>query len=391
MGQTFLWIVIGLTGLHVIAALFVAANTFLNKNKLQQWGLYTITVLGPLTLFLCWETQNWFRANDAVFWGRLMAGDVAQVFRLGSVGLIVGSGLGLAALASTISSRWLLYPAALIYAGLWYIVFKHPVPHYVPIPDWLDKIVWFVMIVGGAGAIVGIYHYLYNWLRWLAKPLSILAVLVSLLSGASIAAQVQGQQPIDLAPLDPMARVKDMGCLSCHSIGDRGYPDPGGGLESVASRTEDVVVAFLKNPDAETAKELGIRTEPTGEMAGVHLTDQEVQYLTEALKSLFEVQPPSMLGPGWKDVEEILAAKTCLACHSLGDEGAPQGGIGGPLEASASMEQATLVEWLMEPTPEKAQELGISDAPMGAMVPFALPEDQAQRVAEWLKTLESEG
>lgn len=390
MRHVLLWIVqIGIV-LHLAAALAALGGVFGKRKALQNSGLFILALLGPIVLWLCWWNQLLFREQDAVFWGRLMAGDVAGVFRIGSVGLIVGSGLALGALSLVQRISILLYPSALIFASVWFIIYLHPTPHYVPIPEWLDKLVWFGCVIGGAAAALAVYHRLQDRFGGMDKPGAVAAALVSTLSLASLLAQDQALRPIDLAPLSAEARIKDMGCLSCHSIGNVGYPIPGGGLESVASRTEDVVLAFMKNPDAETAKELGIRTEPTGEMAGVRLTDEEARLLTEAMKELFEILPPSALGPGWENVERILEQNTCLACHSVYQDGAPGGGIGGPIEKAAILDKDVLTRWLIEPTLEMARELGISENPMGAMTAFALPEEEALEVAEWILTLNPE-
>ena len=173
-------------------------------------------------------------------------------------------------------------------------------------------------------------------------------------------------------------------------MGEVGYPEPGGGLESVASRKEDSVRAFLADPSAENAQKLGIRENPTGEMAGVRLTSEQVDAITEALKSLFDIQPPSTLGPGWDHIEPILTEKTCMACHTLKGEGAPQGGIGGPIEAAAKRNREILIEWLQDPSFDKATSLKIRETPLGAMMSFPLPEEQAKQVADWILSLESE-
>ena len=134
-------------------------------------------------------------------------------------------------------------------------------------------------------------------------------------------------------------------------MGDYGYPDPGGGLESVASRTEDVVLAFMAEPTAEKAQELGIRENPSGLMAGVQLSEEEAKLTTEALKSLFEIQPPSMLGPGTEQVEAILMdpAHTCLACHSIREKAHRMAAWVVP-EESHRLGKDALVKWLREPS-----------------------------------------
>ncbi|MBZ0254599.1 cytochrome c, partial [bacterium] len=155
----------------------------------------------------------------------------------------------------------------------------------------------------------------------------------------------------------------------------------------VASRTEDVVLAFMSNPNAANAKELGIRENPTGQLAGVVLSAKEVALITEAMTTLFEIKPPAGLGSEFERVEVLLTEKTCMACHTLAGEGAPDGGIGGPLESAADMDLEILTAWLIEPTFENATKFKLRDFVTGAMASFALPEEDAKLMAQWIKTL----
>jgi cytochrome c5 len=279
--------------------------------------------------------------------------------------------------------------SAVAFALVWIVTYLHPTPHYVPLPPWTDKLVWFAILVGGATTCVFLHLKLQPYLSFLQFPVTLAAGMVSFLSLATVVAYYLIDHPVPLAKLEPAERIKNMGCLSCHSMGGVGYPIPGDGLESVASRSEYVVLAFLMNPDAEHAKQYGIREIPTGEMASIHLTQEEAKLLTEALTQLFEVKPPSKLGPGWDHIEPILTEKTCLACHTLHGEGAPDGGIGGPLEESTKHELNVLVQWLNEPTAENAVKLNIREVATGAMTTFALNEEEANEVAKWLKSLEN--
>lgn len=382
------WTALGGAVLFSILGIFIIWASIKHKSTSIKVGLFLMTLLGPATLGVCWNLQVLFMENDGVLWGRLMSGDASTTWAIGSLGLIVGSGLSLGALSLFNRFTGVFFSAA-AFALVWIVLYLHPTPHYVPMPPWADKLVWFAILAGGAGGCVYLHLKLQPYLTFLQYPATFAAGLVSLLSLANGVAYFQVDRPIDLASLDPSARIKDMGCLSCHSMGEVGYPIPGGGLESVASRSEDAVLAFLLSPDAEKAKQYGIRENPTGQMAGVRLSEEEASLLTEALAQLFEVKPPSKLGPGWDHIEMILTEKTCLACHTLQGEGAPDGGIGGPLEAASEYELDVLVQWLMEPTAENAVRFKLREIATGAMTTFALPEDQATEMARWLKSLEN--
>lgn len=386
MQNGMMWIALLTAILFSLSGVLTLWAQITKKEALRNFGLYAITLLGPITLGICWKAQMQLMAADAVFWGRLMAGDASKVWAIGSLGLIAGTGLALGALAVQDKAKGIAVSAA-AFALVWIVLYLHPTPHYVPMPSWVDKLIWFALTVGGAVFCGIVYVKFQPLLKVFQIPVSMVAGLIPWVALAYPLSLYQVSTPVDLAALEPADQIAAVGCLSCHSMNGAGYPHPGGGLESVASRKEDVIRAFLAEPSVDNAKRFGIRENPTGEMAGVHLSDTEVDTLTEALKALFPLQPPSKLGPGWDRVETVLTEKTCLACHSLKGEGAPQGGIGGPLENAAKLPLETLVDWLKEPTAEKATVLKISESPTGAMTSFAIPDDQAQEVASWLQTL----
>ncbi|MEW6237795.1 MAG: c-type cytochrome [Candidatus Omnitrophota bacterium] len=358
------------------------------KAVLSQVGLLLISIIGPATLILCWRTQVLFRAEDGVFWARLMAGDASLPWSIGSMALITASGLAVGALALGERSAT-IYAGAFFLASSWTIAYLHPTPHYVPMPPWADKLVWFALLVGGAVVSIIVYKTWREKLKIFHGPLLIAASVFSFASVSLLAAHDRADDPIDLSQMGNTERIAAMGCLSCHRMGEEGPLEPGGALDSVASRREDAVLAFLLAPTAEEAVKLGIRQKPTGDMAGVKLTPDQAGKLMEALKALFKIQPPSMLGPGHEAVEAILADEkhTCLACHSVKGLGAAQG-IGGPLENAAKRSEEVLIQWLMQPTAENAAKLKIREQPMGAMASFALTEEETKIVAAWLITLQ---
>jgi mono/diheme cytochrome c family protein len=330
-----------------------------------------------------------YRAEDAVFWSRLMAGDVSTIWGIGSLGIIAGSGLAVGALALN-RNPVALFLGALLFALTWGVLYSHPTPHYVPMPAWLDKLIWFFTIVGGAAVCVFVFYVLRDKLQPFRTVVTVVAAVIGIFSGTLIFAQVTAKEPLNLADLPPKERIVQMGCLSCHTMDGKGHEEPGGPLESVASRSITTVHAFLADPTKESAETLGIRVPATGEMAGVRLSEEEVELLAEALQELFEVNPPSDLGPGAEKVEAIFKEKSCLDCHAVKGEGQPNGGLGGDLAQAAKHEKDVLVQWLMEPTAENAKELGIRENPFGAMAAFALDQGQAEIVADWIKTLDEE-
>ncbi|MFH1737803.1 MAG: c-type cytochrome [bacterium] len=377
------------TGIFGIAGLAVLLGCSFRIPCFRRTPLTVLTIVGPITLGLCWLVLLESRANETVFWARLMTGDASSMFAVGALGLVAGSGFALAALS--LEKRFLqVCLGAFFFACIWIVLLLHPTPHDVPIPRWLDKAVWFFLLVGGAAACVVIFLRFKDRLSIFSIPLGLVAGALSLLSVFVFAAHHQAWQPLALDSLAPEERITNTGCLACHTMHREGRPEPGGGLESVASRTEDVVRNFLQEPDAESAKTLGIRETPTGEMAGVHLTPEQVDAFVDTLKSLFGLKSPVPSEAKSETVAAILSAKTCLACHSLAGEGAPQGGIGGPLEHAAEKDEEVLRAWLTNPTAENATKLKIRETPTGAMAAFKLTEEEASILVPWLRQLKTE-
>jgi hypothetical protein len=371
----------------IAAVLAVAAVVGRRENRIDS-SLFALALLAPAVLWFCWWSQFLvFRKVDTLLWSRLMAGDVAELFRVGSAGLLFGALLATAALALG-RQKNKLYLASFMLASLCLVLLLHPTPHYVPVPVWLDKLTWLALLAGGAVGLVVIHQRYRRYFEKLRRPVSAGAALVALAALASLVALNIAARPLELAPLSAEERIRQMGCLSCHTMAGIGYPISGGGLEASASRDEQTLLTFMRSPDVATTRALGIRSEPTGEMAGLHLAPEEVLLLVEAMRELF---PPAselaFLDSEWREVERILAANSCLACHSLYQEGAPGGGSGGPLEASTGRDFEVLKRWLITPTPEMARELGLAANPTGAMAAFPLSEEEASLVAAWLRTL----
>lgn len=390
MPNGLLWIALSGTILFSLMGLLTLWAHAAKKESLRNADLCAITLLGPISLGICWIVQMQLMKDHTVFWGRLMSGDASKVWAIGSLGLIAGTGFALGALSLQKSSK-----AAGVFLGSfammlsWIVLYLHPTPHYVPMPAWQDKLVWFALLVGGSAVCLIIYIKFHAQLKFLKAPATYIAGIFPLVALGYPLAIGQALTPLDLGQMQPTEQIHTMGCLSCHTMNGVGFSKPGEGLESVASRSEEDVRAFLAAPNSENAKKFGIRANPTGAMAGVHLNESEVNALTDALKTLFALKPPSQMESGSEQVKAILTEKTCLACHTLKGEGAPQGGIGGPLEEGAKLSEETLVEWLKKPSAVNATALKIRETPMGAMESFSLSEEQAKLLAAWLKSLET--
>ncbi len=376
------------TGLVLFAfgGLIILVGGFARKPLWKEIGALIAAIMGPLTLACCWFVLLDIRQNETVYWARLMAGDAADFFATGSLGLIVGSGLavGVLSLENRLAS---LRVGAIFLALSWIFLFLHPTPHYVPIPGWLDKLVWFMVLVGGAGICVVVFRKLKDRLRSFSMPLFILAGIFPLLSLVTFSAHKQAQVFLDLGSMPMEQRLSMIGCLACHSMNGEGQSNPGGGLEAVTSRTEDDLRGFLLEPTDQNAKQFNIRENPTGDMAGVHLTPGQVNALLEALSKVYGFRQPVSKDVSMEGVESILAAKTCLACHSVGDRGAAGGGVGGTLEDAAKLGQETLRAWLLNPSADNAKQLGIRENPVGAMGNFALTEEEADVIVPWVLSL----
>ncbi len=375
--------------LFVLSGFLTIITTATGNQKWQRVHVIAIPVLAIILMFTYWYAQTGYRENDAVFWSRMMAGDGSKLLSFASLGLILSGGFALAAMS--LGNRFTdLLIGAVCFVALWVIIYWHPTPHYVPLTETQDNIVWLALLAGAAAVCILIYIFLQKYLKSLRPIAAVLAGLTAMMPLTLVFAHVRTLTPVNLRPLSDVERIQTMGCLSCHTMNGMGQEVPGGAIESVASRNEDVVLAFMLEPTAEKAEELKIRSEATGEMAGVKLTEEEAKLLTEAMAGLFEVKPPTMLGPGNEHIETLLTQNNCLACHSVKGEGAPEGGLGKALEYAADRPYDIIVEWMMDPSREKAIELGIRGEmeAIGAMDGLALNREDAEAFAEWVRTLD---
>ncbi|MBZ0256278.1 hypothetical protein K8I31_09460, partial [bacterium] len=121
MKHVLLWVVQGLIVLFLAGGLASLMGLVRRDDKWRNAGLWLMTLAGPLSMAVCWKMQLLFRAEDAVFWSRLMAGDLSSFFSYGSLGVIAGSGLALGGLS--LSKRALpLFSGAVFFGCMWYII-----------------------------------------------------------------------------------------------------------------------------------------------------------------------------------------------------------------------------------------------------------------------------
>jgi cytochrome c2 len=374
--------------LLVFSGFLTLITTTANQQKWQRISLVSIPVLAILFLFSYWNAQTGFRAEDAVFWGRMMSGDGANLLSISCLGILLAGGFSLAAM-SLGNKLYDLLAGSACFIAVWVVIYWHPTPHYVPMSEETDNTVWLILLSGTAIVCLLIYSIVKKRLEALRPAAAILSGIAAMVPLTLLFAHINTSSPIDLKPLSAKERLHVMGCLSCHTINGMGYDHPGGALESVASRSEDALLAFMLEPSAENAKTLKIRETPTGEMAGVHLTEHEAHLLTGAMKELFEVKPPTMLGPGNEYIEILLTKNNCLACHSIKGQGAPEGGLGKPLEDAAHHPHDVIVKWMMNPSAAHALELGIrtEDNVMGAMDGLSFNKEDSEVFAKWLTGL----
>ena len=372
----------------------IALVASLRKNvQWTQTGAISIAVLGPLTLGVCWGALDLFSERETLFWARLMAGEASLIFALGTLPLILASGAALACLSQICAAEGKklgLYISSAALALSWIVLYLHPTPHYVPMPPWLDKTIWFGLLVGGGAlcAAIGTFRITLPF-----EPKFILGGLAGLLALAPMPMILQAHaiagSPMELAARDAQGRIQAAGCLVCHTAKGVGYPEPGGALESVGARTLKDAVAFLSAPTADTARELGIRETPTGAMGAIHLTSDEAQLLADALFEHLDVEPvPPPIDS--EAVKQVFTAKFCLACHSLQGQGAPGGGVGGPLEPASKHGGDVLRAWMKEPNSDNAKKLGIRETPTGGMAAIKLTDEEVELIVSYLLTLKTE-
>lgn len=378
-----------LTLLFVFTGFFMIITTTVNQPKWQRICLVSIPALAIMLLISYWYAQTGYRTEDTVFWGRMMSGDGAQLLSIACLGILCSSVSAL--LAMSLGNKLLdVLTGSVCIMAVWLIIYWHPTPHYVPLTETQDNAAWFILLSGLAVTCILIYSRLQKHLERFRPAAAVVAGITAMMPLTLLFAHVRTLTPIDLHPLSATERIQVMGCLSCHTMDGHGQEHPGGAIESVASRSEDAVLAFMLEPTAEKAKEFKIRQNPTGEMAGVMLTETDAQLLTEAMKELFAVKPPTMLGPGNEHIEAILIKNNCLACHTVKGEGAPDGGLGKALEQSAHRPVEVIVDWMMNPSAENAVKLHIRTEAeaIGAMDGLALNREDAEAFAHWVKTLQ---
>lgn len=359
------------------------------KDKWIKTGTVGLAISGPLSLAFCWVTLDEVRDNNTIIWSRLMAGDSSFPFSMGTLALIVAIGAAVFCLTLIMNpdgKKGALYLAFLFFAGIWFIRLAHPTPYYVPMPDWLDKLVWLLIILGEIGLCIILIKFVKALPSFLKKILMVFTGFIAIAMPFPLISysHYKSNSIIDFQPLSAEKRIKIPGCLACHTAKGKGHKFPGGGLESIQSKTRETIFAFLKEPTRAKAKELKIRDNPTGEMAGVHLSESDARLLTSALFEYLGVSPtlPPIDGNA---VKSIIEKNKCLSCHSLAGHGAPKGGIGGPFERAAKLyTEESLRAWLENPSSDNAIKLGISKEPYGIMSNIKLSKEEIVTIVRFI-------
>ena len=86
-----------------------------------------------------------------------MAGDSSFPFAIGTLALIIATGAAVFCLALILKKdmrRGILYISFLFFLLIWLVRLLHPTPHYVPMPGWIDMLVWLIMILCTIGVCI---------------------------------------------------------------------------------------------------------------------------------------------------------------------------------------------------------------------------------------------
>jgi hypothetical protein len=204
MPNGLLWIALSGAILFSLAGLFTLWAQAAKKDSLRNAGLCALTLLGPIGLGVCWIVQKQIMEDDTVFWARLMSGDASKIWAIGSLGLIAGTGLALGALSLQKGAKAAgVFLGAFAMALSWIVLYLHPTPHYVPMPAWQDKLVWFALLVGGSAACLIIYLKFHTQLKIFQTPAIFIAGLFPLVAVGYPVAIFQVSKPLDLANSNP--------------------------------------------------------------------------------------------------------------------------------------------------------------------------------------------
>ena len=255
---------------------------------------------------------------------------------------------------------------------LWLVILKHPKPHYVPMAyEWQDDLAWVVALLAGLAAIGFAPKLIRTLPRYATRTFGVGCALALAGILTAFSAQMVASRPVDLEPLGARERLRAMGCLACHSMDGAGYPNPGGPLAGGCAWPRAELEAFL--------------SEPVGGMAGVRLSDEQVQHLLDALSEICP-EPLSTDIPMPEIVQAVFEEHVCLACHTVMGEGEDESN---PLDGVAARGRETLDAWMKAPTEENAKKLGIRDEPSGAMDSIELTDEQREALVDYLMSVPS--
>jgi hypothetical protein len=378
--------------LFAVSGLLLLIGQLTKKDKLIKNAAIGLAILGPLSLLICWGILDEFRDNDTLFWSRLMAGDSSIPFSIGSLFLIIVSGaavFSLTLISKSNDKKSSLYTAFIFFFAIWIVRFLHPTPHYVPMPGWMDKMVWFVIILGVIGVCTTLNKLNLELPSSLTRTFIVFTgIFAMVLPFALISfSHYKANTSIDLSAMSPENRIISLGCLACHTAKGTGHKYPGGELEFIQSKTKETITEFLKEPSKEKAISLKIRENPSGQMSGVHLSGAQAELIASSLYEYLGVLP-SVTKVDEKVVKSIIEKNDCMSCHSLKGEGAMNGGMGGPFEkAAANLTKEKITAWLENPSSDNALKLGISKDPLGSMSDIKLTKEEIETMVNYIHSL----
>jgi len=378
--------------LFLLSGLTLLSGGVSGKEKLSGKGAFGLAIFGPVSLILCWEILEGVREKNTLVWSRLMAGDSSETFAIGTLFLILNIGaaiLCLALIKRGEAKKGIFYAAVIIFFIIWIVRLFHPTPHYVPLPSWLDKLIWLIIILISIGVCflvlkskIQIPH---SWIKGFIIMTGIISTAIPF--PLIIFSHYNSYSSIDIKSLLPVQRIENPGCLSCHTAKGKGFKDPGGALETIQSRSKETVVEFLKEPTKEKARALKIRENPTGQMSNVNLTDEQAELIGAGLFEYLGVKPqlPELDD---RQIKKIIEKHNCLACHSYQGEGPPEGGMGGAFEDSITGRSELLIKsWLKNPSAANAVKLGISEDPFGAMSDMILTDEEIDLLSKFFVSM----
>jgi uncharacterized membrane protein YvlD (DUF360 family) len=390
---------IDLNKILLVAVWFCAASVVARRFRTRggpiSLGSWIIIAGIPLTFVVCWFGLDEASDHHAIYWGRLMGGPAGEVYAPAVGSCIVGTCMVLVGWCwdgfRQNAWKYRFIPALVAPVVIWIVIYVHPTPHYVPMKDWQDKVVW-ALIFSAVIVIAALVPRFISPLTRLTLPLFWLGCFLVMITGIPcvLASHVWADANVDLKPLAPRERIHSMGCLACHTVAEGsgatlGRPEPGGPLEAACRHQRSKLLEFLRDPRKVTAERLDIRRPASNAMAGVHLTEPQAELLIDAISAICP-KPLTNDIPMPETVKNAFEEWSCLTCHSLAGRGATQG-VGGPLDKAGALGAKVLEDWLRNPTARNAELLGIRKKGSNQMSAIILSDEQRHAVIEYLISL----